>query len=314
MIGASRITYSMASYKQLPEVFRRLHPRFKTPWLALVIFAGVAPIAILLPGDVNFVGTLYSFGATFSFTVAHASIVRLRMLPARGGGAPGKGAAEPSDRARRLAGVCDPRGIATGVSFLVILVQNEATRWTGIGWLVAGLVGYTVYRRYFLHEPLRATVRLPAAYGPALALEYRRVLVPIVRGQATDDAFDVARESRRRARRAHRRRPRARGTARPPAGRGAARPRWPRPTGSSTRLAGSASRTASRSFRGSSARAAPAPRSSRRRGGAAARSSSSARAAGMRCIARRAVFGDTVDYVLKQAPCRVMVVASEDGT
>ncbi len=28
---------------------------------------------------------------------------------------------------------------------------------------------------------------------------------------------------------------------------------------------------------------------------------------------RRAVFGDTVDYVLKQAPCRVMVVASEDG-
>ena len=83
VIGASRITYSMATYRQLPEVFRRLHPRFKTPWLALVIFAGVAPIVILLPGDVNFVGTLYSFGATFSFTVAHASIVRLRMLPAR---------------------------------------------------------------------------------------------------------------------------------------------------------------------------------------------------------------------------------------
>ena len=31
VIGASRITYSMASYRQLPEVFRRLHPRFKTP-------------------------------------------------------------------------------------------------------------------------------------------------------------------------------------------------------------------------------------------------------------------------------------------
>ena len=33
VIGASRITYSMSSYRQLPEVFRRLHPRFKTPWL-----------------------------------------------------------------------------------------------------------------------------------------------------------------------------------------------------------------------------------------------------------------------------------------
>ena len=31
VIGASRVTYSMASYRQIPEVFRRLHPRFKTP-------------------------------------------------------------------------------------------------------------------------------------------------------------------------------------------------------------------------------------------------------------------------------------------
>ncbi|HSL64833.1 MAG TPA: APC family permease, partial [Gaiellaceae bacterium] len=38
IIGASRITYSMASYRQLPEAFRRLHPRFKTPWLSLVVF------------------------------------------------------------------------------------------------------------------------------------------------------------------------------------------------------------------------------------------------------------------------------------
>ena len=45
VIGASRITYSMATYRQLPEVFRRLHPRFKTPWLSLVVFAGIAPIA-----------------------------------------------------------------------------------------------------------------------------------------------------------------------------------------------------------------------------------------------------------------------------
>ena len=79
VIGASRITYSMASYRQLPEVLRRLHPRFKTPWLSLVIFAGIAPILVILPGDVNFVGTLYSLGATLSFTIAHAAIVRLRM-------------------------------------------------------------------------------------------------------------------------------------------------------------------------------------------------------------------------------------------
>src|SRR6185369_12274969 len=59
VIGASRVTYSMASYRQIPEVFRRLHPTFKTPVLSLVIFAGILPILIILPGDVTFVATLY---------------------------------------------------------------------------------------------------------------------------------------------------------------------------------------------------------------------------------------------------------------
>ena len=192
VIGASRITYSMATYRQLPEVFRRLHPRFKTPWLALVLFAGIAPIAILLPGDVNFVGTLYSFGATFSFTVAHAAIIRLRMLPAAEGETLGRG--RPS---LRLGGVDWPLfaivgGLATAISFVVILVQNEETRWTGIGWIAAGLVGYVIYRRRVVGAPVRATVKAPAAFGPALALEYRRLLVPVLSGRASDEALDIA--------------------------------------------------------------------------------------------------------------------------
>ena len=193
VIGASRITYSMATYRQMPEVFRRLHPRFKTPWLSLVIFAGIAPILILLPGDVNFVGTLYSLGATLSFTVAHASLVRIRM----------------ADRSRveavpylargnlTIRGVSWPLfaivgGVATGISFLVIVVENATTRWVGLGWIVAGLIGYVVYRRRFLGVSLRETVKAAPALGPALALEYRRILVPVVPGRPSDDALDVA--------------------------------------------------------------------------------------------------------------------------
>jgi APA family basic amino acid/polyamine antiporter len=191
VIGASRITYSMASYRQLPEVFRRLHPRLKTPWLSLVVFAGIAPLLVILPGDVNFVGTLYSLGATLSFTVAHASLIRLRMK---------KPDEELLYRARpnlSVRGVDWPLfaivgGIATGASFLVLVVQNPLTRWVGLGWLMAGLVGYAVYRRRFVHAPLRATVHAPPAFGPALALEYRRLLVPVIAGQASSDALDVA--------------------------------------------------------------------------------------------------------------------------
>ncbi len=191
VIGASRITYAMATYRQIPEVFRRLHPRFKTPWLAILLFAGVAPIAVILPGDVRFVGTLYSFGATLSFTVAHASLVRMRMRPS---------GEEIMYRARpnlRFRGIDWPLfalfgGIATGISFAVIVVQNPTTRWAGLGWIAAGFAFYAVYRRRVLGVPLTETVKLPPAYGPALALEYRRLLVPVLPGRASDEAIDIA--------------------------------------------------------------------------------------------------------------------------
>jgi APA family basic amino acid/polyamine antiporter len=190
IIGASRITYSMATYRQLPEVFRKLHPKLKTPYIALVLFAGIAPLILLLPGDVTFDGTLYSLGATLSFTVAHAAMVQLRVRP------------DPAVtyRARpnvSIAGVQWPLfaifgGLATGASFVVILAQNPLTRWVGLGWIVLGFVGYTVYRLRWVRAGLRETVKAPPAFGAALALAYRRIVVPIVPGRPSDDALDVA--------------------------------------------------------------------------------------------------------------------------
>ena len=78
VIGASRITYAMAAHRQLPSVFRSLHRRFRTPWLSLVVFAGLIPILVILPGETNFLGTMYSFGATLSFTTAHAALIAIR--------------------------------------------------------------------------------------------------------------------------------------------------------------------------------------------------------------------------------------------
>ncbi len=192
VIGASRVTYSMASYRQIPEVFRRLHPTFKTPVLSLVLFAGILPVLILLPGDVNFVGTLYSFGATLSFTVAHASLVRLRMKQ--------KGSTDVFYRGRpnlMIGGTLWPvfailGGIATGASFLVIVYENPTTRWVGLGWILVGMAFYVGYRRRFARASLVGTVKAPPAFGPALALEYRRLLVPVVTGQPSDNALDVA--------------------------------------------------------------------------------------------------------------------------
>jgi APA family basic amino acid/polyamine antiporter len=192
VIGASRITYAMSSYRQLPGTFRRLHPRFATPWLAIAIFAGLAPVIVILPGETNFLGTIYSFGATLSFTVAHASIIALRAR---------KPDEEALFRARpnfRWRGVDWPLfalfgGIGTGLSWLVIVIQQPATRWAGIGWLLLGLGFYYVYRRRFVRQPLSLTMRAPAlVLGPALQLEYRTIVVPAVRSYESEEALVAA--------------------------------------------------------------------------------------------------------------------------
>jgi basic amino acid/polyamine antiporter, APA family len=192
VIGASRITYAMSGYRQLPTVFRRIHPKFKTPWVALVCFAGTIPILLTLTGETAFLGAIYSFGATFSFTIAHASIVRLRMKQ--------KGDDEIGFKPRgniRWRGTVWPvfaivGGLGTGLSWLVIVIQSPTIRYAGIGWLVLGLGFYFVYRRYLLHEPLSQTIRAPVEYGKAAALEFRSILVPIAPGYPSDEAMDFA--------------------------------------------------------------------------------------------------------------------------
>jgi basic amino acid/polyamine antiporter, APA family len=192
VIGASRITYAMATYRQLPEVFRRLHPRFKTPWLSLLVFAGLVSILTLLPGQTTFLGTMYAFGAMLSFTIAHAAVIGLRYrLPDD----------ELVFRARpnlRLRGVDWPLfailgGAATGLAWLIIVVQEEGTRWAGLGWLAFGFVGYAIYRRFVVRAAMGQTVRAPVlVLGPSLTVEYRTIVVPVVRTAESEEALVAA--------------------------------------------------------------------------------------------------------------------------
>src|SRR4051794_7988371 len=189
VIGASRITYSMATYRQLPEIFRRLHPRLKTPWLSLIVFAGIAPTLFLLTGQVDFLGRMYAFGAMLSFTIAHLAVITLRVK-------------NPDDemdwRARpplTIRGIHWPLfailgGLGTGIAWLVVVWKDAPTRYAGMGWLAIGFVFYPLYRRH-LHEPLRRTVRAPIMITAA-TLEYSNILVPVAAGYPSDEAMDLA--------------------------------------------------------------------------------------------------------------------------
>ncbi len=191
VIGASRITYSMSTYRQLPEVFRRLHPKLKTPWLALLVFGGVGPTIFLLTGQVDFLGNMYAFGAMLSFTIAHAAVIALR---AKGGqGEELEWRARPSIRFR---GVDWPLFavfgvLGTGLAWLFVVVENPGPRYAGLGWLAIGFVFYPLYRRR-LGVPLAVTQRAPVPVGAALALEYRSILVPVVAGREAQEAVELA--------------------------------------------------------------------------------------------------------------------------
>jgi basic amino acid/polyamine antiporter, APA family len=192
VIGASRITYAMSGYKQLPDIFRRLHPTFKTPWISLVVFAGFVSILTLLPGRVDFLGTMYSFGAMLSFAIAHISVIALRYK---------RRDEELVFRGRpnlRIAGVEWPLfavagAVATGLAWIVVVWQTPDTRYAGLGWLAVGFVAYAVYRRRVVRAGLRETVRAPViVLRPSLTIEYRTIVVPVVRTEESEEALVAA--------------------------------------------------------------------------------------------------------------------------
>src|SRR5207302_8386100 len=154
------------------------------------VFAGFASILFLLPGNVDFIGWMYAFGAMLSFTVAHVAVTALRY---RGRDEELQWRAWPNIRAR---GVCLPvfaivGGVGTGIAWSVVVVQDAPTRYAGLAWLLLGFAIYTLYRRR-LREPLHVTVRAPIVIGPGAALEYRSILVPLAPGRETLEALDVA--------------------------------------------------------------------------------------------------------------------------
>lgn len=77
LYGQSRIFYSMANDRFLPDMFARIHPRFRTPWicnLVLMVFVGLW--AALVPLSV--VGNMASIGTLLAFVIVCAGTLILR--------------------------------------------------------------------------------------------------------------------------------------------------------------------------------------------------------------------------------------------
>src|SRR3982751_4971001 len=125
LIGVSRLTYSMGQHRQLPERLRQLHPRFRTPYIAIGVFGAVAALTII-PGKATFLGTVYAFGAMLSFTIAHVSVIALRMKEPdrdRPYTMPGR----VTVRGHVLPVLAIAGGLGTGTAWVVVTILNLST-------------------------------------------------------------------------------------------------------------------------------------------------------------------------------------------
>ncbi|KYG63470.1 amino acid transporter [Bdellovibrio bacteriovorus] len=77
MISTSRIIFSMAREKDLPQVFSKLLKKRATPWMgALAVFA--LAIALLPSGGIEVVASASSFATMIAFTVINLALIYLR--------------------------------------------------------------------------------------------------------------------------------------------------------------------------------------------------------------------------------------------
>jgi basic amino acid/polyamine antiporter, APA family len=175
LIGVSRLTYSMGHHRQLPERLRQVHPRFRTPYIAILAFSTVAAIA-LIPGETELLATMYSFGAMLSFTVAHVSVIKLRWrYPERE-----RDWRPPLNflvRGKEIPLSAVLGGLGTLTAWIVVMALNNRTLAIGAGWMLFGLALYVVYRRSH-GLPLSETVKVitPEPLGVE-EVEYQSVLV-----------------------------------------------------------------------------------------------------------------------------------------
>jgi APA family basic amino acid/polyamine antiporter len=188
MIGISRLSWSLAEHRQLPSIFASLHPRYRTPWFTISFYSAIA-ILLIIPGETDFLGNLYSFGAMLSFTIAHIAIIALRLKePHRD--RPYKAPWNVKIRGKPVPMTAVVGALGTGAAFASVVALHTEARTVGVGWMILGTIGYLLYRRRHGLDP-KKQYRLPRPERPVGFVEvvYHSALVPILGTEIDNEAM-----------------------------------------------------------------------------------------------------------------------------
>lgn len=155
VMGASRLVYSMSQLKLLTPWFRDVHPRFRTPARAILVFSGIglleAVLAFLTPSAVDVLANMYAFGATLGYTLVFVALIALRVKDPY---SPRPYRVPLNVRWRRKDGTAIELPILGLIGLIGIVVTlaevvltHEIGRIAGPGWVLLCLAYYVWYRR-----------------------------------------------------------------------------------------------------------------------------------------------------------------------
>ena len=180
--GAGRLAYALARREMLPHAFARLSRRTliapASIASAALLAAGLLLLAVVEGEPARFLASLYSFGILIAFTAAQLAVLRLR-------------ATEPELERPfrvpldvRIGGVALPipalvGALVTGVLWIVALATHPAALIGGPVWLVLGMAVYVLSRRGGRERLMARVVPVEADLVPTPEGEYERILVPL---------------------------------------------------------------------------------------------------------------------------------------
>jgi basic amino acid/polyamine antiporter, APA family len=190
MLGLARLSYSLATNRQIPSAVGRLHRRRGTPYVAITIAALLA-FALAVPRDLEFLAGVFAFGSMIAFAIAHLSVIVLRF---REGDRP-SAFRVPLSVPVRGARVPLPAVFGAVVAILVwasVVAFHEGGRVIGSVWMAGGVTLYVVYRRT-QGKSLTQRFTIPAeALQERAGAQYGSILVPVFGEELDDDIVGTA--------------------------------------------------------------------------------------------------------------------------
>ena len=75
-VGVARVLYAMARDRQLPAALARIHPRYHTPYIGMIVTAAISVrVALVMRNRMDDLATIVNFGALCGFLMLHVSVI-----------------------------------------------------------------------------------------------------------------------------------------------------------------------------------------------------------------------------------------------